>query len=228
MKIVITGVTRGLGRALVAEFIRGGHTVIGCGRGGDAIFDLRTTHAAPHHFSVVDVALDSKVSVWAANVLENENPPDFLINNAGLMNRLSPLWDQDDREFTRLMDVNVRGVANVIRHFVPPMVARKKGVIVNLSSGWGRSVAPEVAPYCASKWAIEGLTKALAAELPKGMAAIPLNPGVIDTDMLRQCWANGAASYQKAEAWAKTAAPFILGLGPKHNGQSLSVGGFDE
>jgi NAD(P)-dependent dehydrogenase (short-subunit alcohol dehydrogenase family) len=124
-----------------------------------------------------------------------------------------------------MVDVNLRGVVNVIRHFVPAMVAAKKGVIVNLSSGWGRSVSPEVAPYCATKFAIEGLTKALAAELPAGMAAVPLNPGVIDTDMLRSCWADGASAYPKAEAWAKTAAPFILGLGPQHNGQSLSVGG---
>ncbi len=102
------------------------------------------------------------------------------------------------------------------------------GVIVNLSSGWGRSVAPEVGPYCATKFAIEGFTKALAAELPEGMAAIPLNPGVIDTDMLRSCWADGAASYPKAEAWAKSAAPFILKLGAKQNGQSLSVGGFED
>ena len=53
-------------RALAEEFIRGGHTVIGCGRGGDAIFDLRMTHQAPHDFSVVDVALDTKVAIWAA------------------------------------------------------------------------------------------------------------------------------------------------------------------
>jgi NAD(P)-dependent dehydrogenase (short-subunit alcohol dehydrogenase family) len=228
MKIVITGVTRGLGRALAEEYIKAGHTVIGCGRGGDAIFDLRMTHGAPHDFSVVDVALDNKVSIWAAKVLENENPPDLLINNAALINRLSPLWDQDDREFTKLVDVNIRGVQNVIRHIVPAMVAKKKGVVVNLSSGWGRSVSPEVAPYCMSKWAIEGLTKALAAELPAGMAAVPLNPGVIDTDMLRSCWADGAARYPKAEQWAKTAAPFILQLGPKHNGQSVSVGGYED
>ena len=57
-----------------------------------------------------------------------------------------------------------------------------------------------------------------------GMAAVPLNPGVIDTDMLRSCWADGAAAYPKAEAWAKTAAPFILKLGPRDNGQSLTVG----
>lgn len=228
MKIVITGVTRGLGRALVDEFIRGGHTVIGCGRSGEAIFDLRMAHQEPHDFSVVDVALDNKVALWAAKVLENDTPPDLLINNAGVMNQPAPLWEIDDREFTKVVDVNVRGVANVIRHFVPAMVARKKGVIVNLSSGWGRSTSPEVAPYCASKYAIEGLTQALAQELPAGMAAVPLNPGVIDTDMLRSCWAEGAAGYQKADAWAKIAAPFLLKLGPKDNGRPLTVRGFED
>ncbi len=228
MKIVITGVTRGLGRALAEEFICGGHTVIGCGRSGDAIFDLRMSHQAPHDFSVVDVGLDNKVAIWAAKVLENDSAPDLLINNAALMNRPGKLWEQEDREFTKLVDVNIRGVANVIRHFVPAMVAKNKGVIVNLSSGWGRSVSPDVAPYCMSKWAIEGLTKALAEELPKGMAAVPLNPGVIDTDMLRSCWADDAGAYPKAEEWAKTAAPFILKLGAKDNGKSVSVGGSDD
>ncbi|MBS0633747.1 MAG: SDR family oxidoreductase [Verrucomicrobia bacterium] len=223
MKIVITGATRGLGRALAEEYIRLGHTVIGCGRGGEAIFDLRMAYSAPHDFSVVDVALDNKVAIWAAKILESDSPPDILINNAALMNRLAPVWEQDDREFTKMTDVNIRGVANVIRHFVPAMVAKQKGVIVNLSSGWGRSVSADVGPYCMTKWAIEGLTKALAEELPKGMAAVPLNPGVIDTDMLRQSWGEGAAGHIKAEAWAKIAAPFILKLGPKHNGQSLTV-----
>jgi NAD(P)-dependent dehydrogenase (short-subunit alcohol dehydrogenase family) len=227
MKIVITGVTRGLGRALIEEFIRAGHTVYGCGRSGDAIFDLRMTHLAPHDFSVVDVAQDSKVALWAARILEHDSAPDLLINNAAVMNRLAPLWEQDDREFSRLVDVNIRGVQNVIRHFVPAMVARQQGVVVNFSSGWGRSVSPEVAPYCMSKWAIEGLTKALAAELPQGMAAVALNPGVIDTDMLRSCWSEEAASYPKAEVWARTAAPAILKFGPKDNGRSASISEFE-
>jgi NAD(P)-dependent dehydrogenase (short-subunit alcohol dehydrogenase family) len=226
MKIVITGVTRGLGRALTEEFIRAGHTVIGCGRSGEAIFELRMTHPAPHDFSVVDVALDNKVALWAAKVLEHDSAPDFLINNAAIMNRLSAVWEQDDREFTKLVDANIRGTQNVIRHFVPAMVARKKGVIVNFSSGWGRSASPEVGPYCMSKWAIEGLTKAMAEELPAGMAAVPLNPGVIDTDMLRSAWDEGAAAYPKAEQWAKAAAPFILKLGAKDNGRSLTVSGY--
>jgi NAD(P)-dependent dehydrogenase (short-subunit alcohol dehydrogenase family) len=104
------------------------------------------------------------------------------------------------------------------------MVERGTGVIVNLSSGWGRSTSAEVAPYCATKYAVEGMTLALAKELPRGMAAVPLNPGVIDTDMLRQAWADGAAAYPKAAAWAERAAPFLLQLGAKDNGKSLSVG----
>ncbi|PTY02529.1 oxidoreductase [Opitutaceae bacterium EW11] len=228
MKIVITGVTRGLGRALAEEFIRGGHTVIGCGRGAEGILDLRFAHAAPQDFSVVDVAEPTKVEMWAERVIGIHGAPDFLINNAALMNVPAPLWKVPAQEFSKLIDVNIKGVANVIRAFVPDMIKAKKGVIVNLSSGWGRSVSPEVAPYCASKWAIEGLTKALAEELPEGMAAIPLNPGVIDTDMLRQAWSDGAASYPKAEVWAKKAADFIVRLGPKENGQSISVGGFED
>jgi NAD(P)-dependent dehydrogenase (short-subunit alcohol dehydrogenase family) len=68
-------------------------------------------------------------------------------------------------------------------------------VIVNLSSGWGRSVSPEVAPYCATKWAIEGLTQAFAKELPEGLAAVALNPGVIDTDMLRLAFGDDSERY---------------------------------
>ncbi len=227
MKILITGVTRGLGRALAEWYIANGHTVIGCGRSAE-VLNLRFTHPAPHDFSALDVVDEGKVALWAEKVLAVHGVPDLLINNAALMNTPAPLWQVPAREFNQLIDVNIKGVANVIRHFVPAMVTRKTGVIVNLSSGWGRSTSPGVAPYCASKYAMEGLTKALAQELPAGMAAVPLNPGVIDTDMLRQAWSDGAASYPKAEAWAKVAAPYILQLGPKDNGKSASVAAFED
>jgi NAD(P)-dependent dehydrogenase (short-subunit alcohol dehydrogenase family) len=223
MKIVITGVTRGIGRALAEWCIANGHTVAGCGRTGPAIFDLRFTHPEPHSFDAVDVTQPVKVNLWAERVLGSMGPPDFLINNAALINIPAPLWKVPADEFGKVVTVNIIGVANVIRAFVPAMVERKSGVIVNLSSGWGRSVSAEVAPYCATKWAIEGLTKALAEELPSGMAAVPLSPGVIDTDMLRTAYAEGAASHQKPEEWAKKAGPYILGLGPKDNGRSASV-----
>ena len=123
-----------------------------------------------------------------------------------------------------VIDVNIKGVANVIRHFVPAMVASKHGVIVNFSSGWGRSTDREVAPYCATKWAIEGLSKSLAQELPKGMAVIPLNPGIINTDMLRTSFGVEAAHFPTAETWAETAVPWLLELKPADNGRSLTVG----
>jgi len=228
MKIVITGITRGLGRALTEYYIAAGHTVIGCGRSGEGIMDLRFTHPAPQDFSVLDVADTMRVEMWAEKMLAIHGAPDFLINSAALMNDPAPLWEVPADKFSKLIDVNIKGVANVIRAFVPAMVTAKKGVIVNFSSGWGRSVSPKVAPYCASKWAIEGLTKALAEELPEGMAAVPLNPGIINTDMLRQCWSGDAASYPQAEAWAKKAAPYILALSAKDNGRSVSVSEFED
>ena len=121
--------------------------------------------------------------------------------------------------------MNVGGTVHVIRHFTPAMIARGRGVIVNFSSGWGRSTAPEVAIYCASKFAIEGLTQALAQELPKGVATVALNPGIIDTEMLRSCFAGGASAYPKPAEWAKRAGPFLLALGAKDNGRSHDVPG---
>jgi NAD(P)-dependent dehydrogenase (short-subunit alcohol dehydrogenase family) len=224
MKIVITGVTRGLGRALAEWYIANGHTVAGCGRNGPAIFDLRFTHLEPHSFDAVDVTLPIKVSLWAERVLGALGPPDILINNAALINTPAPLWKIPAAEMEKVVSVNILGVVNVIRAFAPAMIERGSGVIVNMSSGWGRSVSPEVAPYCATKWAIEGLTKALAEELPQGMAAVPLAPGVIDTDMLRTCMPDEASSHPKAEDWAKKAAPYILSLGVTDNGRSAHVG----
>jgi NAD(P)-dependent dehydrogenase (short-subunit alcohol dehydrogenase family) len=221
--IVLTGATRGLGRALVPKLAAAGHTVVGCGRSADHVAALAREFGPPHRFDAVDVRDAAAVAAWAADVLAAVGPPDLLVNNAALMNTPAPLWRVPAAEFDAVIDVNVKGIANVIRAFAPAMVARASGVIVNLSSGWGRSTSPEVAPYCASKFAVEGLTRALAEELPAGMAAVPLNPGVIDTDMLRQAWADGASAYPKAEQWAERAAPFLLQLGPKDNGRPATV-----
>ena len=68
-----------------------------------------------------------------------------------------------------------------------------------------------------------GLTRALAQELPKGMAAVPLNPGIIDTDMLRSTFGGSSRSYPSPEAWSERAVPFLLGLGPKDNGKPLTA-----
>ena len=221
--ILITGVSRGLGRAMAEEFIRLGHVVLGCGRSEKEIGQLQKQFGAPHNFAVVDVSADEQVAAWAKRILKAHGAPDLLLNNAGVINRNARLWEIGAGEFSDVIDVNIKGVANVIRHFVPGMLKRKSGVIVNFSSGWGRSTAAEVAPYCATKWAVEGLTLALAQELPSGMAAVPLNPGIIDTDMLRSCFGGSASGYPTAEEWAKIAVPFLLKLGALDNGRPLTV-----
>ena len=182
--VLITGATRGCGRAMVEQFVEAGHTVVGCGRSKSHVAALTKQFGAPHRFDVVDVADDGQVAKWARTVIEAGLVPDLLLNNAAVMNEPAPLWEIAADEFDQLVRVNICGVANVIRHVVPPMVERGKGVIVNFSSGWGRSTSPEVAPYCATKYAIEGLSLALAQELPSGMASIPFNPGIINTEML--------------------------------------------
>jgi NAD(P)-dependent dehydrogenase (short-subunit alcohol dehydrogenase family) len=221
--ILITGVTRGLGRAMVDEFVRHGHTVLGCGRSAEGIEQLRRQLAPPHDFSVVNVAAEGEVKAWARRLLGSFGPPDLVLNNAGVINQNARLWQIPEQEFAQVMDVNVKGVANIIRHFVPAMIKRGGGVVVNFSSGWGRSTDAEVAPYCASKWAIEGLTQAFAQELPSGMAAVALNPGIIDTDMLQSCFGGSASSYPSPAEWARSAVPFLLGLGPDDNGKQLTA-----
>jgi NAD(P)-dependent dehydrogenase (short-subunit alcohol dehydrogenase family) len=221
--IVLTGVTRGLGRAVLDEFIAAGNIVAGCGRNAEAIAELRDKYPASNRFDVVDVTSDASVSAWAKSVLASHGAPDLLMNNAAVINRAAPLWEITAPEFDQLTAVNINGVANVIRHFVPAMIARGAGVIANFSSGWGQSTSPDVAPYCASKYAIEGLTHALAQELPAGLAAVPVNPGIIDTEMLQSCFGDAAHGYQSPQEWAQKAAKFFLALGPRHNGHSLSV-----
>jgi NAD(P)-dependent dehydrogenase (short-subunit alcohol dehydrogenase family) len=221
--VVITGVTRGLGRAMTEEFIRLGHGVLGCGRSEKNLVELRRRFDKRHQFDRVDVASDEQVDAWAKRLLNSPGAPDLVLNNAGVINRNAPLWKVGPEEFGRVIDVNIKGVANVIRHFVPELIKRGSGVVVNFSSGWGRSTDAEVAPYCATKWAIEGLTRALAKELPANVAAVALNPGIINTDMLQSCFGDSASAYPSAEQWARKAVPFLLELGPRHNGQSLTV-----
>jgi NAD(P)-dependent dehydrogenase (short-subunit alcohol dehydrogenase family) len=209
------------------EFVRHGHTVVGCGRSSKSIEKLRQAMGAPHDFYPVNVASDDEVKTWASVVLNTHGAPDLLLNNAAVINANARLWEIGAREFSEVVDTNLKGVANVIRHFAPAMVARKSGVIVNFSSGWGRSADAEVAPYCATKWAIEGLTQALAQELPSSMAAVALNPGIINTEMLRSSFGGSASSYPSSEGWAKVAVPFLLRLGPSDTGRPLTVPGHE-
>lgn len=221
--IVITGVSRGLGRALTHGFIRDGHTVYGCATNADAIDSLKRQFGAAHQFNVVDVAHADQVQRWASSVLEVCPCPDLVVNNAAVINRSEPLCEIHPREFEAVFQVNVCGVFHVIRSFVPAMEKHHRGVLVNFSSGWGRSTSPEVVPYCASKFAVEGLSRGLSQELSRGVACVALNPGIIHTDMLESCFGESAAAFPRAEEWAERAVPFLLALDVSDNGRSVDV-----
>lgn len=224
--ILVTGVTRGLGRSLALRFAALGHVVVGCGRTAKAVDELQELLGEPHGVSRVDVASSSDVEAWARHVLARHPPIDLLINNAAVINGNAPLWEVPEEEFGHVLDVNLKGAYLVLRSFLPGMLERGHGVVVNLTSGWGRSAGAEVAPYCATKWGIEGMTRALAEELPPGLAAVALNPGVVHTAMLESCFGKSAKSYPGPDRWAEHAAPFLLELGPRDNGKSLTVPGF--
>nr|XP_043610512.1 NADPH-dependent pterin aldehyde reductase isoform X2 [Erigeron canadensis] len=233
--VLITGVSRGLGKALALEIAKRGHSVIGCSRSQDKLNSLQSQLISSssdndenqnhkHLFLNVDVCSNSSVEELAKVVMEKKGvPPDIIVNNAGTINKNNRLWEVPEEEFNAVIDTNLKGVANMLRHFIPLMIERKQGILVNMSSGWGRSAAAQVAPYCASKWAVEGLSKSVAKELPSGMAIVALNPGVINTDMLASCFGSSSSLYQTPDSWAPKAADMILNLTTADNGASLSV-----
>lgn len=221
--VAITGVSQGIGRAMAETLATAGHTVCGCARRAEPLEALGARCGPPSRFEPVDVTDCDAVERWAAAVIAEVGVPHRVIANAALINAKAPLWEVPPDELSRVVDVNVKGVYHTLRAFLPPMIAAGRGVVVALSSGWGRHTAPDVAPYCATKYAVEGMIGSLSQELPAGMAAVALNPGIIHTPMLERVWGDGAAQFPTPTAWAATAVPFILGLGPADNGQPLSA-----
>lgn len=225
--VLITGVSRGLGRALALELAGRGHTIIGCARSEEKLNALRAEIPQPrkqeHLLTPIDVRSDASVKDLAKLVVEAGKVPDIIVNNAGTINKNNRIWDVPAEEFDTVMDTNVKGIANVLRHFLPLLIQKRHGFVVNVSSGWGRSAAAEVAPYCATKWAVEGLTRAVAKELPPGVAIVALSPGVVNTDMLASCFGSSASFYQSPENWAPKAAAMILNFTMEDNGASLTV-----
>ncbi len=223
-RVMITGVTRGLGLAMARGFAKRGDKVAGCGRSVVALKQLREELGDDHLFLPADVADDESVEDFCDEVVRTIGVPNLVLNNAALINQNAWLWDVPEEEFCEILDVNVAGVFRVIRHMVPYLIEEDEpAVVVNFSSGWGRGTAPEVAPYCATKWALEGLTQALAQELPNHVGAVTLNPGVIHTDMLQSCFGTGASSYPEADDWARAAVPFLANLTPADNGKALTA-----
>lgn len=219
--ICITGCTKGLGLALAKWFLANGWQVSGVGRNQNSIDSLQSHNNG--YFRPVDITDDIGLGLFAKELADHFGPPDLLVNNAGVINANAPIWEVPPDEFGKVVDINIKGVYYSLRHFAPLMIARGSGIMINLSSGWGRSTSAEVAPYCATKWAIEGLSQAMAQELPHGVAVAAMNPGIIDTDMLRSCFGEDASSFGNATQWAERTGPYLVGLNASINGQALTA-----
>ena len=221
--IAVTGCSRGLGLALIRGFIARGHKVSGCSRNAECMQQLQLEFGDDHYFKAIDISNATQVSLWAENCLERQGPVDLVINNAAIIPPNANMWEVDDQQWSDLVDINIKGVFYVSKAFLKSMVTNNSGILVNISSGLGRSASAEVATYCCSKWAVEGLTRSLAQEVPDGVAAIPLNPGIIHTELLESCFGSSATQFPSPSQWAEDAVPFLLALKASDNGQPLTV-----
>ena len=235
--VLVTGVSRGLGKALTERLIAEGHTVLGCARSAKTIDELRQTYGAPHCFEVVDLTNRRQVVAWAESLKNRNVIPDFIMNNAAIIgDEPYHIWKITEECFQEVFMANVMSAVNMIHAFVPIMFRRMKGIIVNFSSGYGREFAPniaqyamaKVAPYSMSKWCIESLSRCLAAELPTKMACVSLHPGNIHTESMAKGFGRYADRYPTPEEWAMVAVPFLLSLTPQDNGKAISVPGMTE
>ena len=219
--VCISGCSKGLGRAMAIEFHKQGWKVAGGARNEEALGNLKEEIGGSCFFQAFDVSKSEEVENFAQSVEENLGVPDLLVNSAGIINKNAPLTQISPEEFASVLSINLGGIHNMIRSFVPRMEKQGHGIIANFSSYWGQSTSPEVAPYCASKWGVEGLTRSLAQELPAGLATVAFNPGIIDTDMLRSCFGEGASSHEQPSNWAKHAVDRLLRIGLSDNGQTI-------
>lgn len=182
---LITGGSRGIGAAAVRAFGAAGYTVAFLYRENEAAAQAvaEETGAWPIR---CDIRSSGEVSAAAEAVLRRFRHLDALVNNAGVAQQ-KLLTDVSDQDWHWMLDTNLTGVFYVIRAFLPGMISRKAGRIVNISSVWGSVGASCEVAYSAAKAGIIGLTKALAKEVaPSGVTVNCVCPGVIRTDMLRE------------------------------------------
>ena len=177
--VFVTGASRGIGRAVALAFRAEGASVIGT-RTGRA----DQTDDVCQEWLAADFSEETQIDACAERV--RVIGPDVLVNNAGI-NKIAPFVDIDPRDFLTIQRVNVFAPFRLCQAAIPPMMAKGWGRIVNVSSIWGKISKAQRASYSASKFAIDGMTAALAAEhTVDGIMANSVAPGFIDTELTRR------------------------------------------
>ena len=176
---LVTGAGNGLGRAIALELSARGARVLVAGRSRDKLDAVAAEIGAESRVCIVDAASAEDVTGLATELSDEEIS--ILVNNAGVAGPVAPLWEIEPQDWDELFATNVRGVYLMCRAFLPPMLERGFGDVINLASVSGKRPLARRTPYTASKLAIIGLTTTLAHEVgPYGVNVNTLSPGPVD------------------------------------------------
>ena len=186
---LVTGSSRGIGRAVVLELARQGWSVcvnyLEHREAAEETVSLLRTEGRTAMAFRADVANRAAVSEMVRAASETLGPVELLVNNAGVAGQCL-FQDITDELWERYLDVNLGGARNAIQAVLPHMISEKRGCIVNISSIWGLRGASCETAYACTKAALIGLTRSLALELaPSGIRVNCVAPGVIQTDMVQ-------------------------------------------
>jgi NAD(P)-dependent dehydrogenase (short-subunit alcohol dehydrogenase family) len=187
--VLITGTSSGIGLATALAFGRAGHKVYATMRNPSRAPELARIAAAeklPIVISAMDVDSDASVKEGIARIVKEGGPLDVLVNNAGI-ERTGSVEELPLAEFRAVMETNYFGPLRCIQAVLPTMRERRKGCILNVASVAGHIACSPLAPYTASKFALEALSESLAQELkPFNVRVAIVEPGIIDTPMARR------------------------------------------
>ncbi|SHM51706.1 oxidoreductase [Rhizobacter sp. OV335] len=190
----ITGVSSGFGRAIANAALQAGHRVVGTVRTEQAASELEKHFGGKAHLKLLDVTQFDAIAPLAAVVEAEIGPVDIVINNAGYGHE-GILEESSLDDMRRQFDVNVFGAVAVIKAFLPFMRQRRRGHIINITSMGGTITMPGIAYYCGSKFALEGITEALAKEVEGlGIAVTAVAPGSFRTDWAGRSMVRSARS----------------------------------
>jgi NAD(P)-dependent dehydrogenase (short-subunit alcohol dehydrogenase family) len=211
--VLITGTSKGIGLEAALAFGRAGHKVYATMRRPSQSPELAKAAAReklPITVSAMDVDSDQSVSDAIAAIQKDHGPIDVLVNNAGI-ERAGSVEELPLAEFRAVMETNYFGVIRCVKAVVPEMRRRQSGCIINVSSVAGRISSGPLSAYHASKWALEALTEALAAEMKTFNVHVALvEPGIIDTSMARRIGDQSANAVYRQPA--RFAAMFVAAL----------------
>lgn len=180
---VITGGGSGLGAAIAQQLVEGGAEVVLVGRRKQPLLDTCARLDGRARAEVCDVADAAAVADLGRRF--SGEPVSILVNNAGIAGPVAPLVEVESEEWDEVFAVNVRGTYLMCKAFLPGMVERGEGDVVNLASVSGKRPLARRTPYCASKMAVLGLTSTLAFEVGEyGVRVNSLSPGPVEGDRM--------------------------------------------